>query len=71
VTVANICECELKRPIGVLRRKEPDEDGKRFDLVSGYGRLEGFTVLGETKIPAVVIETSPKKRAQRARGEVS
>jgi len=71
VTVANICECELKKPIGVLRRKEPDEDGKQFDLVCGYDRLEAFIVLGETKIPAVVIEASPKKLAQRAHAESS
>ena len=30
----------------------------QYDLVCGQGRLEAFTALGETDIPAVVIEAS-------------
>ena len=71
MTVANIGGCELKKPIGIFRRKDPDEDGKQFDLVCGCGRLEAYIVLCETKIPAVVIETSPKELAQRAHTESS
>ena len=54
--VANIREVGLKKPITVVRRKEPDADGKLFDLVCGQGRIEAFVALGETTIPAVIIE---------------
>jgi ParB family chromosome partitioning protein len=48
----------LKKPITVVRRSEPDADGKLFDLVCGQGRIEVFLALGETTIPAVVTEAS-------------
>jgi ParB family chromosome partitioning protein len=54
--VANIREVGLKKPVTIVRRKEPDSDGKLFDLVCGQGRIEAFLALGETKIPAIVIE---------------
>ena len=38
--VANTRETWFKRPIIVMHQKEPDEDGKQFDIVCGYGRLE-------------------------------
>ena len=56
--VANIREVGLKKPITVVRRKEPDGDGKQFDLVCGQGRIEAYLALGETTIPAVVTEAS-------------
>lgn len=56
--VANIREVGLKKPITVVRRLEPDSDGKRYDLVCGQGRLEAFLALGETTIPAIVTEAS-------------
>ena len=56
--VANIREVGLKKPITVVRRSEPDADGKLFDLVCGQGRIEAFLALGETTIPAVVTEAS-------------
>jgi ParB family chromosome partitioning protein len=56
--VANIREVGLKKPITVVRRTEPDEDGKQFDLVCGQGRIEAFVALGETTIPAVITEVS-------------
>ena len=56
--VANIREVGLKKPITVVRRKEPDRDGKQFDLVCGQGRIEAFVALGETTIPAVITEAS-------------
>jgi ParB family transcriptional regulator, chromosome partitioning protein len=55
--VGNICEAGPKNPIAVLRRDEPDDDGKQFDLVSGHYRIQAFVALGETTIPAVSIET--------------
>jgi ParB family chromosome partitioning protein len=54
--VDNIAELGLKRPITVAERE--GEDGPRYDLVCGQGRLEAFEELGQTKIPAVVINAS-------------
>jgi ParB family chromosome partitioning protein len=56
--VANIREVGLKKPITVVRRKEPDSEGKQFDLVCGQGRIEAFVALGETAIPAIIAEVS-------------
>jgi ParB family chromosome partitioning protein len=56
--VANVREVGLKKPITVVRRMEPGEDGKQFDLVCGQGRVEAFVALGETTIPAVITEAS-------------
>jgi ParB family chromosome partitioning protein len=58
IIVANIREVGLKKPITVVRRKEPNGDGKQFDLVCGQGRIEAFVALGEKTIPAVVAEIS-------------
>lgn len=52
--VENISTIGLKRPITVSRRKT--ENGVRYDLVCGEGRLEAFRMLGETEIPAVVMD---------------
>lgn len=54
--VNNIEAIGLKRPITVSRR--PGEGSPRYDLVCGEGRLEAFQMLGQTEIPAVVIEAS-------------
>ncbi|OKO67337.1 plasmid stablization protein ParB [Bradyrhizobium sp. AS23.2] len=50
----NIAEIGLKRPITVSRRKV--EGPVPYDLVCGQGRLEAFRVLGESKIPAIIID---------------
>jgi ParB family chromosome partitioning protein len=52
--VTSIKHLGLKRPITVSAR--PDNAG--YDLVCGQGRLEAFVALGQTKIPAVVLEAS-------------
>jgi len=52
--VDNIAAVGLKRPITVSRRKTGNT--VRYDLVCGEGRLEAYRILGETEIPAVVIE---------------
>jgi ParB family chromosome partitioning protein len=57
--VNNIEAIGLKRPITVSRRE--GLGGIRYDLVCGEGRLEAFQMLGETEIPAVVIEASESK----------
>lgn len=54
--VNNIESIGLKRPITVSRHRGPG--GPRYDLVCGEGRLEAFLMLGQTEIPAVVIEAS-------------
>jgi len=55
--VTSIADVGLKRPITVTRRKE-GESGS-FDLVCGQGRLEAFIELGQTEIPAIVIDADP------------
>lgn len=52
--VTSIAHLGLKRPITVTPKKE----APGFDLVCGQGRLEAFTELGQTEIPAVVINAS-------------
>lgn len=54
--VNNIETIGLKRPITVS--KHDGAGGTRYDLVCGEGRLEAFQMLGQTEIPAVVIEAS-------------
>jgi ParB family transcriptional regulator, chromosome partitioning protein len=52
--VSNIAEVGLKKPITVTRRDEAD--GVRYDLVCGQGRLEAYQVLGQSEIPALVVD---------------
>ena len=52
--VTSIAHLGLKKPITVARR--PDASG--YDLVCGQGRLEAFVALGQTEIPAVVVDAS-------------
>jgi ParB family chromosome partitioning protein len=52
--ITSIAHLGLKKPITVSRRA-----GKAgYDLVCGQGRLEAFRALGQTEIPAIVIEAS-------------
>jgi ParB family chromosome partitioning protein len=52
--ISNIAEIGLKKPITVARRDE--SDGARYDLVCGQGRLEAYQVLGQSEIPALVVD---------------
>lgn len=55
--VESIRNVGLKKPIIVTPR--PAEDGQlAYALVCGEGRLSAFRVLGETHIPALVVEAS-------------
>ncbi|WP_439469526.1 plasmid partitioning protein RepB C-terminal domain-containing protein [Blastomonas fulva] len=54
--VDNIEMIGLKRPITVSRHT--GAGGLRYDLVCGEGRLEAFQMLGQSEIPAVVIDAS-------------
>ena len=51
--VASISKLGLKKPITVSRSGD-----ESYHLVCGQGRLEAFTALGQTHIPAVVIDAS-------------
>ncbi|WP_293678300.1 plasmid partitioning protein RepB C-terminal domain-containing protein [uncultured Phenylobacterium sp.] len=53
--IDNIEAVGLKRPITVSRRKLPD-GSERFDLICGEGRIEAFQALGESQIPAIVVD---------------
>lgn len=53
--VQSIANVGLKRPITVSPRK-CETDSASYDLVCGQGRIEAFTQLGQTEIPAIVIE---------------
>jgi ParB family chromosome partitioning protein len=57
--VGNISKVGLKKPITVSRRGAGD-DG--FDLVCGQGRLEAYVALGQTEVPAVVIDVPREDR---------
>jgi len=54
--VANIREVGLKKPVTLVRRTSLGPDGKTFDLICGQGRVEAFIELGETHIPAVIVQ---------------
>lgn len=55
--VDNIRAIGLKKPITVAER--PGDDGQlRYVLVCGEGRLNAFRILGETHIPALVVDVS-------------
>lgn len=53
--VQSIANVGLKRPITVSPRKS-ENDTASYDLVCGQGRVEAFIQLGQTEIPAIVIE---------------
>ncbi len=54
--VKNIGQLGLKRPITVIRKT--GADGDSFDLVCGQGRVEAYKALGQTEIPALVVEAT-------------
>jgi ParB family transcriptional regulator, chromosome partitioning protein len=54
----NISEIGLKKPITVVRRD--GVDGPRYDLVCGQGRLEAYQALGQSEIPALVVDADPE-----------
>jgi ParB family chromosome partitioning protein len=52
--VENIKNVGLKMPIRVSPRTAGEQNGFKYDLVCGQGRLEAFKVLGYAEIPAMV-----------------
>lgn len=59
--VNNIDQVGLKKPITVSERNEYC-DGIRYDLVCGQGRIEAFLALGETTIPAIIVDAPKEER---------
>ncbi len=57
--VANIGQLGLKKPITVAMNRNGD-GLTRYNLACGQGRLEAYQALGQTEIPAIVIE-APKE----------
>lgn len=55
--VNSIASVGLKKPITVAKRLA-SEDGTRYNLICGQGRIEAFLALGQTTIPANVIDVS-------------
>lgn len=58
--VVNIKRVGLKKPITVTARQGPDGT-ERFLLVCGEGRMKAFKALGESQIPALVIDVSDEE----------
>ena len=52
--VDSIAHLGLKKPITVSQRP----GRARFDLVCGQGRLEAFIALGQSEIPAIIVDAS-------------
>lgn len=52
--VDSIAHLGLKKPITVSQRP----GRSRFDLVCGQGRLEAFIALGQSEIPAIIVDAS-------------
>jgi ParB family chromosome partitioning protein len=55
IIVSSIGAVGLKRPITVARRAL-EADGTQYDLVCGQGRMEAMAGLGETTVPALVVD---------------
>jgi len=55
--IENISKVGLKRPITVSRKSSVPGEGM-YDLVCGQGRVEAYLTLGQTHIPAMVIEAN-------------
>jgi ParB family chromosome partitioning protein len=53
--VSNIAHLGLKKPVTVCHVSGRNGDA-RYDLVCGQGRLEAYIELGQTDIPAIVVE---------------
>jgi ParB/RepB/Spo0J family partition protein len=54
--VRNIADLGLKRPVTVVRRDR--QEGPRYELVCGQGRLEAYQALGQREIPAVIVDAT-------------
>ncbi len=62
--VDSIGKVGLKKPITVARID--DEAGVSYRLVCGQGRMEAYVALGETHIPAIVVDANEVERLLRS-----
>lgn len=62
--VESIGKVGLKKPITVARVDEAA--GASYRLVCGQGRMEAYVALGETHIPAIVVDASEAERLLRS-----
>ena len=61
----SISKVGLKKPITVtVDRTDPDVEA--FHLVCGQGRMEAYAALGQTEIPAIIIDASEQDRMLRS-----
>lgn len=60
--VQSIQNLGLKKPIKVSSRITKDGEEPGYDLVCGQGRIEAYQALGQTEIPAVIVEVSKEDR---------
>ena len=58
--VGNISSLGLKKPITVAERPSK-KGGPQYDLVCGQGRLEAYKTLGETEVPAFVVDATKEE----------
>jgi ParB family transcriptional regulator, chromosome partitioning protein len=59
--VANMENVGLKRPITVYAR-DVEDDGTRYDLICGQGRLESVRAIGDATIPAIIRDVPKEDR---------
>jgi ParB family transcriptional regulator, chromosome partitioning protein len=57
----NISRVGLKKPITVTKR-ELEDDGTRYDLACGQGRLEALRALGDERVPAIIKDATAEER---------
>lgn len=58
--VTNINNLGLKKPITVAKRPSKN-GGAHYELVCGQGRLEAYQALGQSEVPAFVIEATKEE----------
>jgi ParB family chromosome partitioning protein len=64
--IQSIKNLGLKKPIQISVRSAQEEQGPKYDLVCGQGRIEAFMVLGHKEIPAIIVEVSKEERLLRS-----
>jgi ParB family transcriptional regulator, chromosome partitioning protein len=61
IVMTSISSVGLKKPITVHKRTLED-DGTRYDLVCGQGRLEAVRTLGDQMVPAIITDAPEDER---------
>jgi ParB family transcriptional regulator, chromosome partitioning protein len=64
--IQSIKNLGLKKPIQISLRSAQEEQGPKYDLVCGQGRIEAFMALGHKEIPAIIVEVSKEDRLLRS-----